>query len=320
MLPNRPRPLKMRFPGVRLLNLALWRDVVYHALKYRLLSLTAGIAYPALLGLLLGSVAVLLAAGLMQPGWRSGLGSPLSQVLPMTPLTEFATWAEGIAINQRRRWLVVAGCLAWWAGAVALQGLLRTFDIIHQIPLNQRRLPLRSRLLALALTPTLGIAVGLTLSLAYAGSGTVQGALASGSSFALWAAALKRLMYWLLALGVMTAALIALYRLGPSRFLAGTPLFPGAVVTALTWVGALALWQRAAAPLQAYQANFGTVGLLVLVMVWVYCGLLMVLTGDQVNVSVARQRAMRPPFQMRRDVMPPSFDSFTIRRRDDRFP
>ncbi|MBD0336452.1 MAG: YihY/virulence factor BrkB family protein [Cyanobacteria bacterium Co-bin13] len=310
----------MRLSLARLFNLATLRDVVHHTWKYRLPGLTAGIAYPTLLGLLLGSLALLLATGLMQPSWRSGLSSPLSQVLPVAPLTDLGTWTDGIPPGQRRQWLILTGLLAWWAGTGALLGLLKTFDLIHQIPLGQRRSRWRSRLMAMALAWGLGLMAGITLHLAYAGSSSIHLAEQSGASFDLWVATLRRLLYWLLAWGVMTATFAALYCLGPSRWLPGTPLFPGALVAASVWLGALALWQRSSGPLQGYQATFGTLGLLILLMVWVYGSLLAVLVGCQVNISVGRQRALRPPSQVRRNVMPPSFDSFTIRRRDDRFP
>ncbi|MBD0268674.1 MAG: hypothetical protein ICV77_10320, partial [Cyanobacteria bacterium Co-bin8] len=86
------------------------------------------------------------------------------------------------------------------------------------------------------------------------------------------------------------------------------------------WIGVLAVWQRSSEPLQTYQATFGTLGLLILLMAWVYGGLLAVLVGAQVNISVGRQRALQAPPQVQRTVIPPSFESFTIRRRDDRLP
>jgi membrane protein len=320
MFPFRPRPPAFKLSLARLLSLATLRDVVYHTWKYRLPGQTAGIAYQTLLGLLLGSLALLLATGMMQPSWRSGLGSPLGEVLPVAPLTELETWSVSLPLDQQRWWLVVTGLLAWWAGTGAVQGLLKTFDLIHQIPVRQRRLRWRGRLVALGLALGLVLVAGMALNLAYAGTGSIHLAAQSGASFDLWAATLRRLLYWLLAWSLMAVTFATLYRIGPSRWLPGTPLFPGAFVAASVWVGALVLWQRASGLLQTYQAIFSTVGLLLVVMVWVYGSLLAVLIGDQVNVSVGRQRALRPAFQVRRNVMPPSFDSFTIRRRDDRFP
>ncbi|MBD2259629.1 YihY/virulence factor BrkB family protein [Pseudanabaena sp. FACHB-2040] len=319
MPPTPPRLPELRLSLARLFNLATFRDVVRHTWKYRLPNLTTGIAYLTLLALLLGGLALLLATGLIQPSWRSGLSSLLSQVLPVAPLTNQEAWPDSLSTGQQQ-WLILTGLLAWWAGTGALQGLLKTLDLIHQIPINQRRSRWRGRMIAIALALGLGLTAGFTLHLAYAGSGSIHLAAQSGASLSLWAAIFRRLLYWLLAWGVLTATFTGLYYLGPSRWLPGTPLLPGALVAASFWIGALAIWQRSSEPLQTYEATFGTLGLLILLMAWVYGGLLAVLVGGQVNISVGRQRALQAPPQMQRTVIPPSFESFTIRRRDDRLP
>lgn len=319
MLPQ-PRPPIFSFSLARLFDWVTLREVIQGSFRYRLLGQSASIAYPALLALLLASLALLLATGLMPSGWQQGLVRPLSQVLPLSPLSEFEAWTGRLAPEQQRRSLVLFGLLAWGVAAAAMQGLMRGFDLIHQIPVRQRRSLWRSRLIALALVLLLTLAAALLLSLAYASSGAIAQAQQVGASFDLWAATLRRLLYWLLAWTIMVATFIGLYRLGPSRLPPGLPLLPGALLPASTWVVSLALWQRCESLLQRYQATFGTVGLLIVLMIWVYGALLMVLVGDQINISVARQRALRPPQQTRVSATPPSFDSFTIRRRNDRFP
>lgn len=319
MLPQ-PRPSTFSFSLARLFDLATLREVIQGSLRYRLLSQSAGIAYPALLALLLASLALLLATELMPSGWQQGLVRPLSQVVPLSPLSEFEAWTGRLTPEQQRRSLLLFGLLAWGMAAAAMQGLMRGFDLIHQIPVRQRRSLWRSRLTALGLVLLLALAAALLLSLAYAGSGAIAQAQQVGASFDFWAATLRRLLYWLLAWAIMVASFTGLYRLGPSRLPPGLPLLPGALLPASAWVVSLALWQRCGELLLRYQAAFGTVGLLIVLMTWVYGALLMVLVGAQVNLSVARQRALRPPQSAQTNATPPSFDSFTIRRRNDRFP
>ena len=90
--------------------------------------------------------------------------------------------------------------------------------------------------------------------------------------------------------GALLAALLLLYTLGP----AGTPRrliehLPGAVLAGLLWVLASVAFSFYVSNF-SYDKTYGTLGTVIVLLIWIYVGAVAVLVGALVNRELTRVR------------------------------
>ena len=173
---------------------------------------------------------------------------------------------------------------------------MRALDQIHQIPLPQRRPFWKARLISIALT------VGTILLLMTASylifiSDLVIRLLAtrSGDTIGTWVLGTWRLFSWPLALGIVSSAFAFVYRFGPSRWTRGKPLLPGAVLAALTWALISTAFRLYVSHFGNYNKVYGAVGTVIILLLWLFLTSLVMLIGDQVNVTVGMVQLSQGP-------------------------
>jgi membrane protein len=105
----------------------------------------------------------------------------------------------------------------------------------------------------------------------------------SGASLLL---TLWRLLSWPLALGIIATGCAFIYRYGPSRWTKGTPIMPGAVLAAISWAIVSALFRLYVTNFGNYNKVYGAVGAVIVLLLWLYMTSLVLLLGDQLNVTV----------------------------------
>lgn len=137
-----------------------------------------------------------------------------------------------------------------------------------------------------------------------------------GSWRLLWA-----IIRWPLGLGTVTVAWVLLYRLSPQQRLPGQPTLAGAAIAAVGWAGLGLLLRLSIQAIGQHHWLYGLTAGLVGGLLWSYLGTLLVLLGEQLNVTVGERWAQGrsrpyPPLP----VSPPPFEDFTIRRRPQRPP
>jgi membrane protein len=93
---------------------------------------------------------------------------------------------------------------------------------------------------------------------------------------------------------VLLAALLALYRFGPSR-VAPRPrwLVAGAVLAILLWLIGSALLSWYLSDFANYSATYGSLGAAIGLMTWMWLSAIIVLVGAEFNSEIERQ-AQRP--------------------------
>ncbi|MDY6785832.1 MAG: YihY/virulence factor BrkB family protein [Cyanobacteriota bacterium] len=104
---------------------------------------------------------------------------------------------------------------------------------------------------------------------------------------------LWRLLGWPVALGIVSVAFAFIYRYGPSRRIRGTPIFPGAILAALSWAGISALFRLYVNNFGNYNRVYGTVGAAIVLMLWLYMSSFVMLLGAQLNTTVGQQMLER---------------------------
>lgn len=185
--------------------------------------------------------------------------------------------------------LLGVGLLFTFFGASAAVGAsIRALEAINQTRDSSSfvRTNLTRLWLTLALMALLGVAV---VALLVAGPlfGSISEAAGLGDTGRTAVAVLR----YPLGLAAVLAALLLLYTLGP----AGTPRrpiehLPGAVFAALLWVLASMAFSFYVSNFSSYDKTYGTLGTVIVLLVWIYVGSVAVLLGALVNRELTRVR------------------------------
>lgn len=270
------------------LNLRTLRKTIEACAKQRLTGLAAEMAYNAMLSLFPAVLAMLTAIGLFQPltATFQKLAQQLSEVAPAEVLGLLEGFAQDVSTSQDGRLFSVSFLLALWASSGALSAAMTALDQIHQIPHRLSRPFWKARLVALGLT--IGALLMLLLSLAaiFVSDLLVSNVAHQSGSLALQ---LLRLWSWLslpIVLIIMSIAFGFIYRFGPSRWNPGQPIMPGAMLAAIFWAMLSNLFRLYVNHFGNYNRVYGAVGAVIVLLLWLYMSSLVLLVGDQLNVTV----------------------------------
>jgi membrane protein len=299
--------------------------VIRVSLQQRLPSLASEMAYNAMLGLFPAILALLTAIGLFAPLQTTfnHLALHFSELAPQEVLHLIQDFAAEISNSQNRSLFSVSFLISLLASSGAISAAMRALDQIHQIPPVQTRPFWRARLVSIGLTLGTIVLLVLASSLVFV-SDVIIRLLATQSSAAVgyWVLTVWRLFSWPLALGIVAAAFAFVYRLGPSRWVRGQPLLPGAILAALSWAVLSALFRLYVSHFGNYNKVYGTVGTFIILLLWLFLTALVMLIGGQLNVVIGQQMAGQKiagqPMTPRRSALrnrQPSLEKSTLRRR-----
>jgi len=286
--------LKIRF--VRFFRYISWdtlKETFVRVGEGRLLGLASEIAYNAMLSLFPAILAVLTAIGLFAESLQSTfkqLAVQISKVAPDEALVLIRDFAREITQARNTGLFSISFVVAIWAASGALSAAMTALDQIHQIPPEQTRPFWKAKLISLGLTIGTILLLMLASFLVFISDLILKFFVSeSGFSFLL---TVWRLLSWPLALGIVSAAFAFVYRYGPSCWNSGTPMMPGAVLAAVSWAIVSGLFRLYVYNFGNYNQVYGTVGAVIVLMLWLYMSAVVLLVGDQLNVTVGE--AMHP--------------------------
>ncbi len=258
----------------------------------RLLGLSSEIAYNAMLSLFPAILAVLTAIGLFEESLQDtfrDLAHNLSKVAPEEAMVLIRDFAKEITQTKNSSLFSISFVVAIWAASGALSAAMNALDQIHQIPQEQTRPFWKAKLVSLGLT--IGtIVLLITASFIVFVSDLLLRFFVLKSHFSILLV-VWQLLSWPLALGIVSAACGFVYRYGPSRWNSGTPMMPGAVLAAVSWAISSGLFRLYVFNFGNYNQAYGAVGAVIVLMLWLYMSAVVLLVGDQLNVTVGE--AMR---------------------------
>lgn len=281
------------FRFFRYLNLSTLKKTFAQAMKRRLMGLSAEMAYNAMLALFPAILAILTAIGLFQDSLQDtfrDLANQLSEVAPEQALQLLRDFAKEISRTKSSSLFSFSFILAIWASSGALSAAMNALDQIHKIPITKVRPFWKAKLVSLGLTIG-SILLLVTASFLVFISGWIVEMVAQKSGI-LILSTIWRLLSWPLALGIVATAFAFIYRFGPSRWTKGTPIMPGAILAAISWAILSGLFRLYVANFGNYNKVYGAVGAVIVLLLWLYMTSLVLLLGDQLNVTVGE--AMQP--------------------------
>jgi membrane protein len=251
------------------------------------MGLSAEMAYNAILALFPAILAILTAIGLFEESLQSTFRSlvrQLSEVAPYEVVELIRQFKLEISRTKSSGLFSLSFVFAIWASSGVLSAAMNAFDQMHKIPPEETRPFWKAKLVSLGLTIGSILFSVLASFLVFVSDWLVKIVVAhSGASLLL---TLWRLLSWPLALGIIAIGCAFIYRYGPSRWTKGTPIMPGAVLAAVFWAIVSALFRLYVTNFGNYNKVYGAVGAVIVLLLWLYMTSLVLLLGDQLNVTV----------------------------------
>ncbi len=275
------------FRFFRYLNWITLKKTFTRAIQRRLMGLSAEMAYNAILALFPAILAVLTAIGLFEESLQSTLrmwANQLSEVAPDQAVQLMRDFVREISRTKSSSLFSLSFIVAIWASSGALSAAMNALDQIHRIPPTEIRPFWKAKLISLGLTIGSIFFLVLASFVVFISDWLVQMVVAqSGASVLL---TVWRLLSWPIALGIIATDCAFIYRYGPSRWTKGTPIMPGAILAAISWAIVSGMFRLYVANFGNYNKVYGAVGAVIVLLLWLYMTSLVLLLGDQLNVTV----------------------------------
>jgi membrane protein len=289
------------------LNFATLKQTVQRAGAQRLPGLAAEMAYNAMLAMFPAILAMLTAIGLFQPSQASfeRLASQLSTVAPEEVLNLINGFVRQVSFERNQGLFSLSFVVALWAASGALSAAMTALDQIHQIPPKLARPFWKAKLVSLALTVGAILLLFAASTLVFISDFIIQVIAASqGEIIKVGMLRAWRTLSYPLALSIVAIAFAFIYRYGPSRWDRGMPILPGAILAAISWAALSGAFRLYVSHFGNYNRAYGTLGAVIVLMLWLYLSSLVLLVGDQLNVTVGeamlRSRYKKQPVKANR--------------------
>ena len=270
------------------LNAQTLRKTIAAAGQQRLPGLASEMAYNAMLSLFPAMLSVLTAIGLFAPlrSTFEKVSTQLSEVAPTEVLGLLKGFATEVSGGQDGRLFSFSFLFALWTASGALNSAMMALDQIHRIPQRQSRPFWKARLIAVVLTiATIGMLL-VAVALMFVSDILVNFVATKSGNLASDLLLVWQLLSFPLVLAVMSLAFGFVYRYGPSHWNPGQPIMPGAVLAAVFWAIVSNLFRIYVKHFGSYNQVYGAVGAIIVLLLWLYMSSLVLLVGDQLNVTV----------------------------------
>jgi membrane protein len=249
--------------------------------------IAAGVAFYALLALFPAIAAFLAIAGLVfDPERIVAQIESMSGVLP-GPATEIVIAQAREVAGGRTGGLgamaLIGVALAFYSASKGVGSLMEGLNVAYDETETRGLLRLKATALALTILLIVGFAIGIAVTLALPAALSI---LAPGLATGILISAGGLLV-------MLTAAMIGLavlYRLGPCRANAEWRwTTPGAAVACIAWILASAGFAVYVANFGSYNESFGSLGGVVVLLLWLWISALVVLVGAEINGEMEAQ-------------------------------
>jgi membrane protein len=228
----------------------------------------------------------------------------VSSILPNNAYLAFQNTIEDIVKKQNGKLLSFGIVTTLYFATNGISNLMRAFNSSSLIV--EKRSWLKRRMIATALFVVISIFLMLAIAIMVAGQGVigmVQKHIASHSSFWVFLILLSK---WLIIVVIFFGTVSLLYRYGPAHKLKWPFLNPGSILaTALAVLTSLGFTYYIN-NFSSYNKLYGSIGTLIVVMIWLYLNALILLIGFELNANIdLSKRSIK--------VVKPRFNTFKIK-------
>ncbi len=247
------------------------------------LGLAAQLAYYLLLALVPALVFLVALTSFFPPRLLEQILHVLQSVAPAEIDRLLRDQIAGIAAGEDAGLLTLGFAMALWSSSAAIvaatDALNRAYDI------EEGRPWWKVRLQAIALTIGLALFIVLAFSLVLMGP-TLATRLAIGGGLGPAFEWGWKILQWPLVVALVATALGILFYFGPDADQDWEWITPGAVLGALLWLLASLLFKLYVANFTSYNETYGSLGGVIVLMLWFYLSSLAILAGAEMNAEI----------------------------------
>jgi len=223
------------------------------------------------------------------PQLRSNLLIYMADLLPATAYQVFATTINQLIAHAGNGKLTFSIVLALWFGAGGVSSMISTLNLAYHV--KETRSFVRLRAIAVGLTIMISAFVVTALLIVLFGGEFVEimSELLQLGAFAVigW-----KVMQWLIALIFMMFSFSLIYYFGPDlKERHWYWITPGSVLGVLLWVAASAGFRVYLHFFNTYSRTYGSLGAIMILLVWLYVTGLAFLMGGEVNAIIEHAAA-----------------------------
>lgn len=273
------------------LNLKTLQRLLQGIGQRRLMGLSAEMAYNNLLALFPMLVAILATIGMLDIP-QAQIDSLARQFLHLAPeevASLFATFTDQIQVPQGRTVVALSVFAGVWIASGALNVAMNAMDQICETPPERRRPFWKAKLIAIGLTiATLGLVL-MASFLMFISDLILRLVL---SYLEIPGTEILRLWHWVRwvsSLAILALAFSLIYRFGPSRWLRGNPILPGALIAAILWAIISQGFRIYVSTFGNFSVTYGALGAGIVLLLWLNLSSLTLLIGAYLNVTVGRE-------------------------------
>lgn len=205
----------------------------------------------------------------------------LRQALPGGAAEMFSGVVQEVTSERRGGLLSLGLATALWAASTGMYALMRQMNIACNV--TERRPLLRARATALALTLLFGVLVLGAFSLIVLG-GVIQEWLGNRFGFSEVLLVFFVVFRWIVIVLALLLAVALVYQLAPNRKQHFRLITAGSATATVLLIGASIAFSLYTANFTDYSAIYGSIGAVVMLMLWLYIAGLVILLGAEIDV------------------------------------
>lgn len=200
----------------------------------------------------------------------------LGEVMPRSAFDLVQKTLTEVTSNATCGKLTIGILITLWSASAGIDNMRGTLNEVYN--LKETRSWFREKLTSLLLTLGLGVLILITLGLIVYGSQTLDALLPIDSPYILIA------LEWILVMCLLLLAFAFLYNFAPNH----DPfkwkwISPGAVVGGILWILFSFAFRLYLRYFDSYAATYGSLGAMIILMLWLYLTALVVLIGGAIN-------------------------------------
>jgi membrane protein len=209
----------------------------------------------------------------------------LRQSLPSDAANMFENVVKEVTSERRGGVLSLGIAAALWAASTGMYAIMQQLNITYDV--KEGRNFLRARAVALGLTLLGGTLIVSALSLVVLG-GVLQDWIGNRFGFSSALLTFFAALRWVIIVLALLAAFALVYWLAPNVEQRFRFITPGSVVATLLLIVASLVFNLYTSNFADYDATYGSIGAVVLLMLWLYITGLVILIGSEINVLKER--------------------------------
>lgn len=206
---------------------------------------------------------------------RSELFIYLRQLMPPSAYELVQTTIFEVIAGSSGATLTVGLIITLWSASAGVDSLRIALNGVYD--LKETRARWKTFLLAILLTICIGILISVALGLIFYGSQALGKILPFSFPF------LLRLLGWIVSLVALLLAFTLFYSVLPDHK-DWKWVTPGAIIGILLWILLSAAFQMYLEYFDTYSAMYGSLGAMIILMLWLYLTALVILVGAIINV------------------------------------